>query len=136
MGCSQQCQIWAGCQVSALICDCSVNFSHTAGPWQPLCVCACMHTCVCVHQHARLCVCWCRKTLLQTSGCLYTTGKISLLLQLKFLQLKHDLSSLFCPIRFCFVQSSATIFHHPVFAAFALLGEKELHKDRISKLLK
>lgn len=32
---SAVCQIWAGCQVSALICDCSVNFSYTAGPWQP-----------------------------------------------------------------------------------------------------
>lgn len=43
---SAVCQIWAGCQVSALICDCSVNFSYTARPWQPR---------VCVHVRARAC---------------------------------------------------------------------------------
>lgn len=45
------CQIWAGCQVSALICDCSVNFSYTAGPWQPR---VCVHVRACAHQHLRI----------------------------------------------------------------------------------
>ena len=43
----------------ALICDRSVNFSHTAGPWHPWVCVWCVCLCVC---SSALCVCRCRKS--------------------------------------------------------------------------
>lgn len=88
---SAVCRIWASCQVSALICDCSVNFSYAAGPWQPR---VCVHVRACAHQH--LCINWCwtlcvpvQKSLLQASCRLHATGRVSLPPQLKFLRQKR-----------------------------------------------
>lgn len=90
-GVSAVCQIWAGCQVSALICDCSVNFSYTAGPWQPR---VCAHVRARAHQHLRTTWCWTlcvpvQKSLLQASCRLHATGRASSPPPLKVLRQKQ-----------------------------------------------